>query len=147
MLTILAKNRTDGQIVQDWKEWVEEKLKTPSLSVSNYGGGEVNIISQMLATLTHGEKACEVVVLVQTGASLELLLGTDVLAQLGFYLLEAPHGNGHMTELLKGDIWQEVENTSRTSVLRVDAPVFVPDSTICHNHGNTRNTISTNYPE
>ena len=41
LLDILAKNRTDGQTVQEWKEWVEEKLKTPSLSVSNYGGGEV----------------------------------------------------------------------------------------------------------
>ena len=50
LLDILAKNRTDGQTVQDWKEWVEEKLKTPSLSVSNYGGGEVNIISQMTDT-------------------------------------------------------------------------------------------------
>ena len=58
----------------------------------------------MLVILTHGEKACQTVVLVQTGASLELLLGTDVLAQLGFYLLEAPHVNGHITELLKGDI-------------------------------------------
>ena len=33
-----------------------------------------------------------------------------------------------MTELLKGDIWQEVENTSSTSALRADTPVFVPDS-------------------
>ena len=82
----------------------------------------------MLVTLTHGEKACQAVVLVQTGASLELLLGTDVLAQLGFYLLEAPHVNGHITELLRGDIWQEVEDTSSTSALRADAPVFVPDS-------------------
>ena len=31
-----------------------------------------------------------------------------------------------MTELLKGDMWQEVENTSSTSALRADAPAFVP---------------------
>ena len=63
---------------------MEEKLKTPSLSVSDYGGGEVNIISQMLVTLTHGEKVCQALVLVQTGAFLELYLGNDVLAQRGF---------------------------------------------------------------
>ena len=74
-------------------------------------------MSQMLVTLTHGEKTCHAVVLVQTGASLELLLGTDVLAQLDFYLLEVPHVGGHMTELLKGDIWQEAENTSSISAL------------------------------
>ena len=45
LLDILAKNRIDGQTVQEWKVWVEEKLRTPSLSVSNYRGGEVNIIS------------------------------------------------------------------------------------------------------
>ena len=83
-------------------------------------------MSQMLFTLTHGEKTCQAVVLVQTGASLELLLGTDVLAQLDFYLLEVPHVGGHMTELLKGDIWQEAENTSSISALRADASVFVP---------------------
>ena len=146
LLDILAKNRTDGQTVQDWKEWVEEKLKPPSLSVSNYGGGEVNIISQMLVTLTHGEKACEVVVLVQTGASLELLLGTDVLAQLGFYLLEAPHGSGHMTELLKGDIARSRKYISYLSLVS-RRTCLCSRFTICRNHGNTRNTISTNYPE
>ena len=77
-------------------------------------------------------------VLVQTDASLELLLGTDVLAQLGFYLLEVPHGNGHMTELLKGDMWQEVEDTSSTSALQVDTPAFVPASP---------STITTESPE
>lgn len=64
----------------------------------------MNTIGQILNTLTHGEKECHVVVLVQTGTSLELLLGTDLLAQLGFYLLEVPHVNGHMTELPKGNI-------------------------------------------
>lgn len=130
LLDTLAKNRAKGQTVQDWKRQVEERLQTPSLSVSNYGGGEVNVISQLSITLTHGEKECQSVVLVQKGASLELLLGTDVLAQLGFYLLGAPHLNGQMTELLKGQIWQEVCSTSSTSSLRVDAPIFTPASTV-----------------
>ena len=84
LLDVLAKNRMEGQTVQKWKEQVEKRLKTSSLSVSNYGGGAMNIISQMLVTLTHGKRECQTVVLVQTGAFLELLLGTDVLAQLGF---------------------------------------------------------------
>ena len=62
--------------MQKWKEQVEKRLKTPSLSVSNYGGGAVNIISQMLVTMTHEKRECQTVVLVQTGASLELLLRT-----------------------------------------------------------------------
>ena len=43
-----------------------------------------------------------------------------------------------MTELLKGDMWQEVEDTSSTSALRVDTPTFVPASP---------STITTESPE
>ena len=107
---------------------MEKRLKTSSLSINNYGGGEVNIISQILVTLTHGKKNCQAMVQVQTGASIELLLGTDVLAQLGLHLLEATHANRYMTELLKGDIWQEVEDTPTTPALWADAPVFIPPS-------------------
>ena len=55
LLDILSENRIEGQTVQKWKEQMEERLKTPNLSVSNYGGGAVNIISQMSVTLTHGK--------------------------------------------------------------------------------------------
>ena len=99
------------------------------MSVSNYGGGEVNVISQLSVVLTHREKECRAVVLVQKGAPLGLLLGTDVLNQLGFYLLESSGEQGSMMELLEGRVWQN-HTTADTSPLRADAPAFVPGTTM-----------------
>lgn len=73
----------------------------------------------------HGKWQCHAVVLLQKDASLELLLGTDVLTQLGFYLLEASEPNGPAMKLLEGHTWQDPSAGSASS-LHVDAPVFAP---------------------
>ena len=59
----------------------------------------------------------------QKGASLELLLASDVLTQFQFYLLEASEPpNEPVMELLEGHTWQ---NPSASS-LHADAPDFAP---------------------
>ena len=65
------------------EEGVESRLQSPSLSVNNYGGGEVNGISQLSVHLAHEGQECQSTILVQKGASLDLLLGIDVLPKLG----------------------------------------------------------------
>ena len=88
------------------------------------GGGEVNIIGQITVTLSHGDKECETTILVQKGASLSLLLGTDVLPSLGFYVVDGA-GPGPMQELLQGKMWDHIDNSPK-SKLRVEAPSFTP---------------------
>lgn len=47
----------------------------------------MNVISQLTATLKHGTKECQATVLVQKGVFIKLLLVTDVLADLGLYIV------------------------------------------------------------
>ena len=74
---------------------MEKKFLPSTLLINNYGGGEVNIISQITVTLSHGDKECQTTILIQKGASLSLLLGTDVLPSLGFYVVDGA-GSGPM---------------------------------------------------
>ena len=84
----------------------------------------MNIISQLTATLSHGNKECQTTILVQKGVSLELLLGTDVLAELGFYIVDGA-GPGPMKELLREKTWELTGNSPKCD-LQVDAPSFIP---------------------
>ena len=64
--------------------------------MQNYGGGEVNIIDQVPLTVSCGDHHCQAMVIVQKGVNLEFLLGTDLLACLGFHLT----CEGNATDLL-----------------------------------------------
>ena len=68
---------------------VESKLKNPTISISKFGGGKVNILSQVTVDICRGSYQCRASVLVQKGSMLELLLGTDLLAKLGFDLVQS----------------------------------------------------------
>ena len=59
------------------------------------------MISQLTTNLKHGTKEYETTILVQKGIPLDLLLGTDVLAELGFYVMDGA-GHGPVMELLQG---------------------------------------------
>ena len=63
-------------------------------------------------------------ILVQKGASLSLLLGTDVLPNLGFYVVDGA-GPGPMQELLQGKTCDHLDDLLK-SKLRVEAPSFTP---------------------
>ena len=52
--------------------------------------------------------ACNATVLVQKDAPLDLLLGTDLHASLGFLLLETGH-NGRVLDLLQNKEWEVSE--------------------------------------
>ena len=62
----------------------------------------VNIISQMPVSLKLGKKECSANILVQKGAALDLLLGTDLLTQLGFCVFQSLGKEGQAIDLLCG---------------------------------------------
>ena len=102
-----------------------ESLQSPSLSVNNYGGGGVNVISQLSVHLTREGQECQSTILVQKGASLDLLLGTDVLLKPGCSVV-LPQDDGKMTDLLQGQVWDKSQCLSQSSCLRAEAPSFIP---------------------
>ena len=106
LLDVLAKLRTPNQTLEEWKQKVKDRFQTATLSVNNYGGGEVNVVGQLSISLKLGDKECHAIILVQKGATVNLLLGTDLLTQLGFCVLKASNRVGQMIDLLQGDAWR-----------------------------------------
>lgn len=101
VLDTLAKQRAPKQSVEEWKQEVQKKFQEPTLSVNNYGGGDVNVIGQLPVTLQVENKECQATILVQKGAKVDLLLRTDLISDLGFLVLEAPDQKGQSVDLLK----------------------------------------------
>ena len=96
-----AERRQPQQSPAEWARDVREKLQPTTVSLRNYGGGKLAIVSQVKCQLTSDREAIETVVQVQKGAAEDLLLGTDVLSRLGFSLVNTPK-NGHPKDLLQG---------------------------------------------
>ena len=71
----------------EWKEGVKKRLHPPALVLQNYGGNELNIVGQLTATIAQDSFICETTVLAKN-APLDLLIGMDVQAQLGFRFLQ-----------------------------------------------------------
>ena len=63
---------------------MQERLKSPDIVLTGYGGERLNIQVQLKVTINQGEYAVTVTALVQRDAPSPLLLGTDVLPSLGF---------------------------------------------------------------
>ena len=103
LLDILAKNRKAGQSKEEWKQEVEKRFLPPTLSINSFGGGggggEVNVINQLTTNLKRGTKENQTTILVQKGVHLDLLLGTDMLAELGLNVVDGA-GQGPVMELL-----------------------------------------------
>ena len=103
LLDVIAKLRAPNQTLEEWQQEVKDRFQTASLSVNNYGGGEVNIIGQLPVSLKLGDK--NTIILVQKEATVDLLLGTDLLTQLDFCVLKTSDRDGQMIDLLQGDVW------------------------------------------
>ena len=101
MLDALAKQRASTQPVEEWKQEVQKKFQKPSLSVNNYSGGDVNVIGQLPVALQVENRNCLATILVQKGANVDLLLGTDLIPELGFLVLEAPGQKGQSMDLIQ----------------------------------------------
>ena len=87
LLQVLLKNRPEGQKREEWKDSVRARLKAPTLTLRDYGGGELNVVGQTICRLGRGSYSHDTVVHVQKAAPVDLLLGTDVQSNLGILLL------------------------------------------------------------
>ena len=56
LLDILAKNQKAGQSKEEWKQEVEKRFLPSTLAINSFGGGEVNVISQLTTNLKRGTK-------------------------------------------------------------------------------------------
>ena len=85
-MKVFAKERDKFQSTAEWQDKITEKFSDPEVTLKNYGGHRLDIMAQVLVSLTQGEHQIEAMVLVQKGAPNNLLLGSDVQPQLGFSL-------------------------------------------------------------
>ena len=105
ILEVLASQRPKSQSPADWRAEVEKRLEPSMVALQNYGGDKLPLIRQIQVNLSKAGKQVDAIIQVQHDAPVGLLLGTDVLAQLGFAMLE-PDPNGLITDLLLGQKWQ-----------------------------------------
>ena len=104
LLRTLAGKRPKGQTPAEWEKEVKARMEPPAITLRNYGGGELNIVRQMTVVIERGDHKCQAVVLIQKGAPLDLLLGTDLHSNLGFLLLKTG-SSGMAVDLLQGEKW------------------------------------------
>ena len=83
-----AQHKKAEQIVEEWKEEVKNRLKSPSLTLRNYGGNELNILKEVTVKLERGGYSCTAVVFLQKNPPHDLLIGTDLLPSLGFQFIK-----------------------------------------------------------
>ena len=77
LMEALFERRTTTQSPENWRKEVTSKIQPPSLTIRSYGGGDINVIGQLSVDMSLGERKCQQTVLVQKGASVDLLLGMD----------------------------------------------------------------------
>ena len=73
-----------GESPAEWRKKVKQRFQRPALSLKNYGGGELHIVSEVECCLTRGDYTVKALLQVQKGVPIDLLLGTDTLPGLGF---------------------------------------------------------------
>ena len=116
--TLLVSRNTD-QSPEDWRKEVASRIQPPSLTIRSYGGGEINMIGQLTVSLTLGDRKCQATVLVQKGASVDLLLSTDILPWLGFHLLSRPYKDRPMIDMMGGEEMGTIVRKQDTRSLEV----------------------------
>ena len=90
LLEVLLNKYAADQSPEDWRNKVTAKIQSPSLTIRSYESAKVNVICQLTVPLALGDWRCQVAILVQKGATMDLLLGMDALPLLGFRLLKRP---------------------------------------------------------
>jgi hypothetical protein len=91
---------------------VKCRLKPPEITLRSYGGGGLDIVGQILATLQSGPYCQTAVVLVQKRAPEDLLLGTDLQPHR---LTQMSGGGGPAVELLLYQFSRGTATTTRSS--------------------------------
>ena len=101
VLDALAKQQAPKQSAEEWKHQLHKKFQQSTLTVNNYGRGDVNVNGQLLVTLQVENKECKATMLVQKEVKADLLLGTDIISDQGFLVAEVRDQKVQSMELLK----------------------------------------------
>lgn len=88
-MDILKLTRLFFQSPAEWKEAAKIRLEPPTVPLKSYDGHEINMIGQMSVNLATPGHSITAVIQVQKGAPVQLLLGTDLQASLGFSLIKS----------------------------------------------------------
>ena len=117
LLQVLVGRKPEQQSPDEWKAEVKKRLKPPTMSLRNYGGGELNIVSEIQCKVSHGSYSKEAVLQVQNNAPVNVLLGTDLQPHLGFALIQLNGSQPHVNLLpLQGNQAASEANSSATRV-------------------------------
>lgn len=93
-LKVAAENRTTSQSPAEWEGAVRARLKPSTMSLHNYGGGELAIVSQVCCRLRQGGREIDTTLQVQKEVPVDRLLGTDTLPKLGITLVQTEKATG-----------------------------------------------------
>lgn len=105
MEALKSLKRSD-QTPSAWQTEVRKRLQEPSTTLQGYGGGTLNIVCQLEATIRRGVLSKTSTVYVQSDATVDLLLGTDYQPNLGLQMLVL-EPNGKAVELSTGRSWPD----------------------------------------
>ena len=97
-LKTAAKKRPSEQTPAEWGRAVRARFQPATVTLRSYGGNELQIVSQVQCRVTRGDREVDTILQVQKAAPMDLLLGTDVLSQLGFALIQTEQR--HFDDLL-----------------------------------------------
>ena len=92
LLDALARTRPPGQTPEEWKKEMQSRFVLPSVVLKNYGGGELSIVGQIEALVTRADFKINAVLQAQSNASVDMLIGTDLLPALGFAFVKRDTG-------------------------------------------------------
>ena len=110
-----GKNLVVYSSLEEWRE----KTVEPRITLKSYGGGKLDLTSQVDLGLSQGERHITANVFVEKGAPHQLLLRTDVQPQLGFSLvMEQPDGaaelvTGRRVNLIGDGPGQQLQKVTR----------------------------------
>ena len=106
ILEALAAGKLSNQTPDQWRTEVNQRLKPSTLSLQSYGRGQLDLICQIETNISWRGHHARSVIQIQKDAPVGLLLGTDLLSQLGFALLES-NSEGEGTDLLQDQTWKK----------------------------------------
>ena len=88
LLQVLAKRKPCEQTPEEWKHEVRKRLEPTSVALRKYGCGQLPVVRQVKTTLVRSVRAWPQCMQVQKEAQTKLLIGTDLLSQLGFLFVK-----------------------------------------------------------
>ena len=76
------------QNLNEWKAEVEDQLEPTAMVLQNYSGDKLRVVRHIKVQLACSGFIIEAVIQVQNVAPAKLLIGKDILSQLGYFFIQ-----------------------------------------------------------